>query len=254
MGGGCERLPAPVRGGRAIETDDLASAGRIGPATAHVPAAVRKPEPPGSAPARAFPPLPDMPGGWSMPAAQGHVAAIAVSPAGRIAGCDEAGHSLLARGDCLRAVDGHLSCVDAQLQPKLASALREAHESQRTFHLLLTGQQPPVRRFSLIVRRPRATGAHPQPAADHVLCLVTALDRRRIATARQLMDLLNLTAAEARLARGLAGGESVEEFARTQGLKASTVRSQLSAIFQKTRTDRQVTLVSLIAAIPVLRD
>lgn len=204
--------------------------------------------------AKDFPPLPQMSCTSPLPAAQGHVAAIAVSPGGRIAGCDDAGQAFLARGDGLQAVDGRLCCADTQLQARLAAALREALANHRTSHLLLTGQQPPVRRFSLIVRHPDAAHAQDQPDPGHVLCLVTALDRRRIATARQLMDLFGLTAAEARLTRGLTLGESLEDFAQAQGLKMPTVRSQLAAIFRKTHTDRQALLVSLIAAIPVIRD
>ena len=68
------------------------------------------------------------------------------------------------------------------------------------------------------------------------------------------MDLCALSAAEARLARALANGDSVEEYARDHDLRLPTVRSQLRAVFEKTGTQRQATLVRLIAGIPVVRD
>ena len=90
--------------------------------------------------------------------------------------------------------------------------------------------------------------------ASHIACAVSPLDRKRLATARQLMELFGLTAAEARLARALTTGESLDEYAVAQGVKMPTLRTQLSSIFQKTRTARQATLVALIMAIPVLRE
>jgi DNA-binding CsgD family transcriptional regulator len=71
---------------------------------------------------------------------------------------------------------------------------------------------------------------------------------------RQLMDFFGLSAAEARLARAICHGDSVEEYATDQGLRLPTVRTQLSSIFHKTGTERQATLVRLIAGIPVVRD
>jgi len=68
------------------------------------------------------------------------------------------------------------------------------------------------------------------------------------------MDFFGLSAAEARLARAICHGDSVEEYARDQGLCLSTVRTQLSSVFNKTGTERQAMLVRLIAGIPVVRD
>ena len=64
-------------------------------------------------------------------------------------------------------------------------------------------------------------------------------------------DLLNakfgLSAAEARLARLLAKGESVESAARMLDIKMTTARTQLAAIFEKTGTRRQAKLVALLS-------
>jgi len=103
-------------------------------------------------------------------------------------------------------------------------------------------------------QRPSAVGAGESAKIAEILCLVAPLDGRRIATVRQLMDFFGLSAAEARLARAICHGDSVEEYARDQGLRLPTVRTQLSSIFSKTGTKRQATLVRLIAGIPVVRD
>lgn len=56
-----------------------------------------------------------------------------------------------------------------------------------------------------------------------------------------------LTPAEARLAQIIAVGSGPEEAAKTFGVKLSTVRSQLAAVFYKTRTKRQGQLVALLS-------
>ena len=89
---------------------------------------------------------------------------------------------------------------------------------------------------------------------ENVLCLVAPLDRRRFATVRQLMALFNLSAAEARLARALCHGDSLDEYATDQGLKLPTVKTQLRSVFAKTGTERQASLIRLLSGIPVVRD
>lgn len=86
-----------------------------------------------------------------------------------------------------------------------------------------------------------------------IACLIFPLGRRRVAGARQLMSLFGLSPAEARLARALCHGETLEEYAEAQSVKLPTVKTQLRAVFAKTQTDRQAALVNLISGIPPLR-
>jgi DNA-binding CsgD family transcriptional regulator len=154
-------------------------------------------------------------------------------------------------------VDGQLRWGEPAMQARFAAALGQTATTGRATSVLLQSPKQAQRRFSLTLkqmrRRPASDGAGGESAAD-VLCLVAPLDQRRIATARQLMDLFTLSAAEARLARALANGDSVEEYARDHDLRLPTVRTQLRAVFEKTGTQRQATLVRLIAGIPVVRD
>jgi DNA-binding CsgD family transcriptional regulator len=61
-----------------------------------------------------------------------------------------------------------------------------------------------------------------------------------------LERLFHLTPAEARLASFLANGVSVEDAAAQLGVTRNTVRTQLQAVFAKTRTNRQGDLIRLI--------
>ncbi|HQW21263.1 MAG TPA: helix-turn-helix transcriptional regulator [Rhodocyclaceae bacterium] len=187
-----------------------------------------------------------------------HVAAIILTQNARILDCDYRAQSFLKAGNVLHMVGGQLYCTDAKFQPNFNSALKETAGNGRTANILLHPPEQPDKRFSLTLTRmqPRLSAAKAGEAAKipHILCLVAPLDGRRIATARQLMDFFQLSAAEARLARAICHGDSVEEYARDQGLRLPTVRTQLSSIFNKTGTERQASLVRLIAGIPVVRD
>lgn len=55
-----------------------------------------------------------------------------------------------------------------------------------------------------------------------------------------------LTRAEARLAAHLLGGGTTASYAAKQGLSPHTVRNQLRAIYAKTNTNRQVSLLQLL--------
>jgi DNA-binding CsgD family transcriptional regulator len=62
-----------------------------------------------------------------------------------------------------------------------------------------------------------------------------------------LVEVFDLSPAEARLAQKLARGRSLEEASQSLEIKLSTARSQLAAIFQKTGTRRQARLVALLS-------
>lgn len=70
-------------------------------------------------------------------------------------------------------------------------------------------------------------------------------------SARQLMQWFSFTAAEARLARDLANGGNVDDFAKTYSVSIATVRTQLRAVLQKSGTTRQQDLVRLLSTLPL---
>jgi DNA-binding CsgD family transcriptional regulator len=87
-----------------------------------------------------------------------------------------------------------------------------------------------------------------------VLLLVTQPGYHRVATVQQLIQIFNLSPAEARLARAVAHGQELETFAAEQGVKMTTVRTQMAAVHAKTRVRRQTDLVRLILSVPCARD
>lgn len=187
-----------------------------------------------------------------------HVAAIILTPEGRVLDCDYRGESFLRAGNVLHVLGGRIYCTDVGCQRKFNSALKETAGTGQMTNFLLYAPAQPDNRFSLTLtrmeQRPAAANDGGSTRVSDILCLLAPLDGRRIATARQLMDFFDLSAAEARLARAICHGSSVEEYARDQGLRLPTVRTQLSSVLHKTGTERQASLVRLIAGIPVVRD
>jgi DNA-binding CsgD family transcriptional regulator/PAS domain-containing protein len=71
-------------------------------------------------------------------------------------------------------------------------------------------------------------------AAGKALLLLRPLDAGSAPRAALLRDLFGLTAAEAEVARGLAGGASKRATAAARGLSETTIRSQARALLEKT--------------------
>ena len=86
-----------------------------------------------------------------------------------------------------------------------------------------------------------------------ILALVTTNTGQRVASVRQLMDHFELSPAEARFVRALAHGESVDDYAKHEGLKRSTVKSHLLSAMAKTGTKSQKDILRLVVTLPAIR-
>lgn len=69
-------------------------------------------------------------------------------------------------------------------------------------------------------------------------------------TSDMVRQLFKLTDAEAELAAALCSGKTLDDAANERGTSVHTTRSQLKSIFNKTGTNRQTDLVSLLLASP----
>ena len=109
-----------------------------------------------------------------------------------------------------------------------------------------------------------AAGAHPAMIAHLVpmrgsaqdifagaaaLMVMTPVVPARVPGAELLQGLFDLSAAEARIARGIAGGRTLAELADRGGVSVTTVRTQIKAVFGKTGVARQVDLVRLLSGL-----
>jgi len=181
--------------------------------------------------------------------------AIAVSPAGRVLYCNRNGEALLKAGGVLCLRNGVLACPHEGEQLRFSGVIEAVVKTGHPANLLLTDRNRPNERYGLtLTPLPRRGAFSLAGEPEGVLCLAAPLDQRRLATAQQLMQMFGLTAAEARLVRALAAGETLEAYAQANDLKRNTVKTQLRAAFEKTGTDRQTALVRLIVGIPAVRE
>lgn len=182
-----------------------------------------------------------------------YVAALLVSPGGQVLDIDERSANFLQRGGAIEVRHGHFGAGDPGFNGLLMKAIARVAREDQAETLICPSGAPTQARYTILLE-PSQHGEQTLPGqARNVACLVFPLGRRRIASARQLISMFGLSAAEARLARALCHGETLEEYAEAQGVKLPTVKTQLRAVFGKTQTDRQVTLVALISGIPPLR-
>lgn len=182
------------------------------------------------------------------------LAVIALDRIGRVIHCNRRGEKLLKEEYVLRLREGVLTCADGCMASRFIAAVAATVTSGQPANLLVKHIKNAGEHYSVTLTSLPKRGAFSLAGEQQgALCFVAPLSRRRIATARQLMELFGLSSAEARLARALTLGESLKEYARENDVRLPTVKTQLSTVFAKTDTDRQASLVRLVSGIPVVR-
>ena len=116
-------------------------------------------------------------------------------------------------------------------------------DAPRSIPMRARGERPPMIAH-LIPARTR------QVFADACsILVVTQVTPPAAPAAEVLQGLFDLTPAEARVARGIGEGRTVETIAEAFGLSRETVRSQLKAVLGKMGLGRQADLVGMLAAV-----
>lgn len=96
---------------------------------------------------------------------------------------------------------------------------------------------------------PIRRSAHDIFVRSYALLVVTPLTARKAPPVELLRSLFDLTVAEARVARGLAGGASLDDIAASGGVGRNTVRTQLQQVLEKTGCTRQAEVTALLSNI-----
>lgn len=81
--------------------------------------------------------------------------------------------------------------------------------------------------------------------------VLTAVIARHAPSVELVQSLFDLTPAEARVARHLVAGDTVEEIATVGAVSANTVRTQVRGVMEKTGCRRQAEVVALLGGITV---
>jgi DNA-binding CsgD family transcriptional regulator len=82
--------------------------------------------------------------------------------------------------------------------------------------------------------------------------LVTPVSAPAAPAIALVQGLFDLSPAEARVARGIAEGLTVDQIAVQQGLTSETIRTQVKRVFAKTAVNRQSQLAALLASVPTI--
>ncbi len=144
---------------------------------------------------------------------------------GRVAFADRAASTLL--DDAIAAI-GH----DGRPGVRSFPVRDPGSDTRRIAHLI------PVRRSARDVF-----------VSSAAVLILTPLAMPGAAPVELVRSLFDFTPAEARVARGLAGGRTVDDIARDGGVSANTVRAQVRGILEKTGCGRQADVVALLTTI-----
>lgn len=183
-----------------------------------------------------------------------HLATFALSACGRVLWANRQGFALLRAGTWFIESNARLcarhSDKDAVLQSAIRQALAQGKPSNVNLGIKGTSEHCCLTLIAL-------QGGHTPytfPSSNAaLLAIATTNSGQRVATVQQLMDFFRLTPAEARLVRALAHGETIDEYGVHEGLKKTTLRTQLQAALAKTGTRSQKDLVRLVVKLPATR-
>ncbi|WFU32396.1 helix-turn-helix transcriptional regulator [Bradyrhizobium brasilense] len=130
--------------------------------------------------------------------------------------------------------------ADAMLRESLSQLDYQA--SPRSIPIIAAEETP----ASIIHVVPVRGAAHDVFTLASCVLFVTEVSSPAIVSAQVIQGLFDLTPAEARVARGIAAGASVQALAIKAGVTVGTIRQQLKSVFAKTGVSRQAELVGML--------
>jgi DNA-binding CsgD family transcriptional regulator/PAS domain-containing protein len=175
-----------------------------------------------------------------------------VDPNGRIVHANAAGHVLLSETDVLRPVAGKLAAGEPQINASLQEAFLAASEGDAAMGakgvaLSLIGKTG-ERHVAHVL--PLTSGARQRARPSHVASAAVFVHKSAVAAPSPpevIAKAYNLTMAELRVLLAIVDIGGVPDVAEVLGIAATTVKTHLGRIFEKTGTNRQVDLVKLVA-------
>ena len=179
---------------------------------------------------------------------------LALSSSGTVLWANRRGEGLLRDGVCLAQVQGRLQARDLGRNAALKQAICDTCADGRPRNVNLGSDATGTAHCCLtLIPLPSSNTTILSTGNAAVLALVTTPAGQRVVSVQQLMDMFRLTPAEARVARALAHGDSIDEYSRREGVTRATVKTQLQAAFAKTSTTSQKDLVRLLMTLPAVR-
>lgn len=105
--------------------------------------------------------------------------------------------------------------------------------------------------FQLVVSPLNLRSGHTQLAPEAAACIFLHDPEEEVLLPETILhELYQFTTAETRLVRLLFSGKTLDEICRIQGVKISTLRTQIRSIFEKTHTNTQSDLLRVLSQGP----
>jgi DNA-binding CsgD family transcriptional regulator len=179
-------------------------------------------------------------------------AMILTDPSGHIVHANAAGHALISQGDVIRVREGRLDAVPSQAGESLrdavlAAALGDEAIGRRGIALPAAGRSGD--RYAVHVL-PLTSGARRHAGKTHAAAAAIFIHKAALeapAPPVAIAEAYKLTMAELRVLFAIIETGSVPEAAGMLGVAASTVKTHLGRVFEKTGTTGQTGLVKLVA-------
>lgn len=137
--------------------------------------------------------------------------------------------------------------ANAQLWDTLPGVGKSAQHNVHSFAIRSAGDRPAM----VVHIVPIRGSANDIFGGSHALLVATPVTAGRSPPVELLRSLFDLTPSEARVARGIAAGESLDDIAASGDVSRNTVRAQLQQVLEKTGCTRQAEVTALLSSIAV---
>ena len=152
-----------------------------------------------------------------------------------------------------RAQDG-IALADTRANDLLRAALPALDAPSGTAIQSFPLRGPDGQASMVVHIMPIRRSAHDIFARSYALLIFTPVSARRAPPVELVRSLFDLTPSEARVARGLAMGDSLDDIADGGGVTRNTVRAQLRQVMDKTGCTRQSEVTALMSNVALGRD
>jgi DNA-binding CsgD family transcriptional regulator len=180
---------------------------------------------------------------------------VAADAGARVVRMNQAMEDVLHTGDVMQLVSGRLAATTPAQTANLQRLIRQASGAEgaiRGGSIIINARQGsrhavavmPLSRHATLIEKPQT------PLA---LVTLSSLDQPNRPN-RHLSELFGLTQAEAALAASVAAGRRLDDVAQERGVRISTLRTQMRAVFSKTGAKRQADLAQMITRLPMSRE
>ncbi len=165
-----------------------------------------------------------------------------------------AAERLLSAGGAVMAIGGRLTGADPRSAERIGEALRRACAPPLGIASYLSVYGQPGNPVQMHFEPVGAHPVHRSPAPEFIAMVMIGTPDLGVHRSAALQAMFGLTRAEARVARGLAQGRTLEQIRRLNGVSITTLRTQLARLYEKTGATNQAQLVAMVRTLPGVED